>query len=320
MKNKTFRWFYLLSILGVTAAGFWPLCKGVQVIRDMIAYGTVMSEDYPKYIIPYLPVTLAVLVGVAILPLCLRAWGKYAQAGASAIGLGVFFASELLLEKLVIVTGTAMVKLESWQMFMCYVPAERFETRTWRAVDVLIGEYSPTFKLHFYAIAVVLILTFLNCFYGFGRIAIGEGRARLKILILQSIGTALFLSLCILACFTAFWRTGELTVSSLSATLMCLFFLLFGVTMGLYAGSFMMEMSSKLRVVLTAVASSAVVLIMYVGELCLLHGHLYRFGAGFFFEGLGALVLAPIDLTVVALSGALSALLVRLVDFRRDYT
>ena len=309
MKNKTFRWFYLLSILGVTAAGFWPLWMGVRVVRDMIVQGTVMSEDYPKYIIPYLPVTLAVLIGVAILPLCLRAWGKYAQAGASAIGLGIFFASELLLENLVIVTGTVMTKLESWQMFMCYVPAEWFETRTWRAVDVLIGEYSPTFKLHFYAIAVVLILTSLNCFYGFGRIVSGQGRDRLRVLILQSVSTVLFLALCILACFTAFWRTGELTVSPLSAVLMCLFFLLFGVTMGLYSGSFMTGMSDKLRVGLSAAVSAVVVLIMYVGELCLLHGHLYRFGTGFFFEGLGPLVLAPVDLAVVLLSAAVTLLL-----------
>ena len=195
MKNKAFRRFYLLSLGGVLLASFYPLLMGVRVVRDMIVQGTVMGADYPKYIIPYLPISLAVIAGVALMPLLLRAWKQYALAGASALGLGVFLTSELMLENWVIVTDTVMSTLESWQMYMCYVPPEWFETRTWRAVDILIGEYSPWFKLHFYAIAVVLILAMLNSFYGFGRITVGEGRERLRPLILQSVSTALFLGL-----------------------------------------------------------------------------------------------------------------------------
>ena len=129
------------------------------------------------------------------------------------------FTSELLLESMVIVTETVTTKLESWQMFMCYVPPESVKTRTWTPVDVLIGEYSPAFKIHFYIISIILILTLLNCFYGFARIIVTMNKSRLKALAAQSVFTALFLALCIFACFTAFFRDGEITLSAISAVL-----------------------------------------------------------------------------------------------------
>lgn len=317
MKNKTFRWFYVLSMLGVLLASAWPLCMGVRVVRDMIVQGTVMGEDYPKYIIPYLPVALAVIIGVSLMPLLIGYCRKYALLAASGVGLGVFLASELMLENWVIVTDTVMAKLESWQMYMCYVSPDMFETRTWRAIDVLIGEYSPWFKLHFYIIAVVLILAFLNCFYGFGQMIVSGRRERLRHLILQSVAAVLFLGLCILACFTAFWRTGEIAVSPLSAFLMCLFFIVFGVTMGIFTASFLTKRPHPAVLALSAAVASSVTLIMYIGELILLSGHLYRFGNGFLFDGLGALVLAPIDLIVILLSGGITAVVLKLAVDRK---
>ena len=47
--------------------------------------------------------------------------------------------------------------------------SEYYQTRTWQAVDVLLGGYSPAFKLHFYLISIVIIVSLLNCFYGFAR-------------------------------------------------------------------------------------------------------------------------------------------------------
>lgn len=48
---------------------------------------------------------------------------------------------------------------------------------------------------------------------------------------------------------------------------------------------------------------------MNIGEMILLSGHVYRLGNGFFFSGLGGLVLAPADLLIILLSGAVSAIL-----------
>jgi hypothetical protein len=280
---------------------------GVKVIADMIQNGTVLAENYPKYIIPYTPISLAVIFAVLLLPILMKYTKKYALTVASAISFIVFFVSELLLENKVIITSTIRTTLENWQMFMCYVPPESSQTRTWRAVDVLIGEYNPAFKIHFYVISLVLIFAILNCFYGFAQMIISKNKSRLKALVMQSVSTALFLGLCILACFTAFFRDGEITVSALSAVLMTLFFIIFGITAGIYTGSFLLERKKVLSVLLPSIVASGLTFIMYMGELILLSGHLYRFGSGFLFDGLSGIVLAPIDILIIIASGSINA-------------
>ena len=242
MKNKTFRNFYLFSVLGILLASFYPIYMGVSVVADMIRFGTVYAENYPKYIIPYTPIALSVLVGVALMPILLKYLKKYSLLGGSFISVAVFLTAEWILEKMVIVTRTVTgvvpvfgaSKLEDWQMYMCYLPPTEFEERTWTEVDVLLGEYSPWFKLHFYAISIVLILSILNCFYGFAKMIQSKNISRRKPLIIQSIASGAFLGMCIWACYTAFYRDGNIKISGWSAFLMSVFFVLFGVTMGIY--------------------------------------------------------------------------------------
>ena len=235
--------------------------------------------------------------------------------GGSALSVSAFFGLEYLFEKNVVVTTAETVaKLEDWQMYMCYQPPGGWETtvteyKTHTAVEILMGEYNPAFKLHFYLISVVLILAILNCVYGFAQIIKTGDWRRNKALILQSVSALLFLGLCILACFTAFWRDGSILVSQLSASLMSVFFILLGVTVGLFLGSFLLNRSRTIGLWLPAAASAATTLVMYIGEMILLHGHLYRFGTGFFFDGLPAVVLAPVDILVIVGSGGITLLL-----------
>ena len=242
MKNKQFNRYYLLSCIGVLIASYYPLSMGVRVITDMIVDGTVLKENYPKYIIPYTPICIAIIASVLLMPLCVKLFKRFALAGGAFIATGVFFTLELLFEQRVVVsTAETVTKLEDWQMFMCYVPPEGWgETvttyKTQTAVDILMGDYNPAFKLHFYIISVVLIITVLNCLYGFGQMVKTGEKNRLKSLILQSVCTLTFLGLCILACFTAFWRDGSIHVSPLSAALMAMFFVLLGVTTGVCVG------------------------------------------------------------------------------------
>ena len=300
-----FRKYYILILLLVLAASWYPLSMGAQVLGDMLREGTVRGEAYPKYIIPYTPISLGVIAGALAMPLLLKLRQRHALPAASALSLGVFFLSELLLERLVIVTTTVTTTLESWQMYMCYQPPGGYETRTWNEVNVLIGEYSPAFKLHFYFISLVLILSLLNALYGFGHMLLTGDTSRKRALMLQSLSSLVFLGLCVFACFTAFFRGGELTVSPVSTLLMCLFFLVFGVTVGIFLGSFLLEKRPLFSIVLPALSASAVTLMMYLCEMVLLSGHLYRFGTGLFFRGLGPLVLAPADILLVLLSGVL---------------
>ncbi len=305
--NRQWRIYYLCGVVCVLLLCAYPLYMGWRVLSDMAASGTVLSENYPKYLIPYTPISFGVLAGIISAPLMFRLVGRRSQTVATILALSVFSAAELLMENLVIVTETVSTTLESWQMYMCYVPPDSFSTRTWTAVDVLIGEYSPLFKLHFYFISVILILGLLNCFYGFADVVRTGCKERVRILVLQSISTALFLGLCILACFTAFFRNGDIVVSPVSAVLMCLFFIVLGVDAGIFTASLLGN--NRRAAVVCPIVASLVTLAMYFGEMVLLSGNLYRFGHGAFFDGMGRLVLAPVDLLVILASGGITALI-----------
>lgn len=305
MKNKAFRNYYFFAVILVLAASFYPLYMGIRVVSDMITNGTVMSENYPKYIIPYTPVSLAVIAGTLLMPPALKYAKRFALPAGTFIALAVFFLTEFLLESQVTVTTATQVPLESWQMSLCYVPPEPYLLRVWDAVDVLLGGYSPGFKLHFYLIAVVLILSLLNCVYGFGRMLLTGDTSRKKPLILQTVASVTFLGLCIWACFTSFYRSGSILLSPVSAILMGVFFVVFGLTAGLYAGSFLYGRRNWLAVLVPAAVSAGVTVAMYIGEMILLSGHLYRFGTGFFFQRLGQVALAPVDILIILLSGGL---------------
>ena len=324
MKNKAFNRYYLLSCLGVLIASYYPLSMGVRVIADMLVNGTVMKENYPKYIIPYTPISVAIIAGVLLMPLFIKVFKRFAFAGGAAVATGVFFGAELLFEqKVVVSTAETVTRLEDWQMYMCYVPPEGWgETvttyKTQTTVDILMGDYSPAFKLHFYIISIVLVITILNCLYGFGQMIKNGDKKRCKSLILQSVCSLLFLGLCILACFTAFWRDGSIQVSPLSASLMSIFFILLGVTVGVFLGSFLLEKQRFVSIWISAISASVTTFLMYIAEMFLLNGHLYSFGSGLFFDGLPGIVFAPIDLLVILLSGCITALLFMLLNCGQD--
>ena len=64
MKDTRFRIYYLLACLGVLIASVYPLSMGIRVITDMIDDGIVYKGNYPKYIIPYFPICIAIIAGV----------------------------------------------------------------------------------------------------------------------------------------------------------------------------------------------------------------------------------------------------------------
>lgn len=324
MKNRKFSRYYLFACLGILLASSYPIAMGVRVIGDMLKDGYVLQENYPKYVIPYTPVCIALLLGVLLMPLFVKLLKKLALLGGSAVALGVFFLTERMLEEKVVVqiaqtaqTAQTAAELEAWQMSLCVktpysIPTDMKVALT--PVDILIGNYSPAFKLHFYMISVVLILALLNCIYGFAQIIRTGETKRLKALILQSVSAVLFLGLCILACFTAFWRDGNLQVSALSASLMAAFFILLGVTVGVFVGSFLLGKRKYASVWIPAVVASAVTLAMYLGEMILLSAHLYIFGTGWFFTALPGIVLAPVDILVILASGGITALIFALLN------
>lgn len=314
MNNRHFRRFYLFAFVCVTAASFYPIYMGVQVIKEMLQNGAVPIERYPKYVIPYTPVAIAIIVGILLIPVFQKLFKKLDFLWGAVFSAAIFFIVERLMETKILVQTQEVVLLESWQMSLCYIPPEQFQTRTWQAVDVLLGGYTPAFKLHFYIISLVLIVSFLNCFYGFAKMFSSGNYTRRKALTIQAVTSLSFLGMCIWACFTSFYRTGEITVSALSAVLMAVFFILLGVTVGVFAGSFTLGRGNKLSILLPAVISAVTTLAMYAGEIILLSGHLYRFGSGFLFDGIGAIVIAPIDLLIILISGCTTALICKMIN------
>lgn len=309
MNSKKYRAFYFLSLLGVIAASFYPILMGVRVISETLKNGAVSIENYPKYIIPYTPIAISVILGVALIPLFQRLSKRLDLLFGGVFSLAVFFVAERLMETKILVQTTEPVPLEGWQMALCYVPPQEYRTRVWEAVDVLLGGYSPAFKLHFYLISAVIILSILNCFYGFAKMLRNEDYTRKTALIIQTVTSLAFLGMCVWACFTSFYRTGELTVSPLSATLMAAFFALFGVCVGVFVGSLTLGKARGLSMVIPSAVSILATTAMYIGEMILLNGNLYRFGSGFFFEKLGAIVLAPVDLVIILAAGVITLMI-----------
>lgn len=312
MKNKTFKIYYILSLIGTLILSFYPLYMGVKVVTEMIANGVVQGEDYPKYIIPYTPISFAVITGVLLMPLLFKKGKKYTFLFATIISLSVFFATELLIENMVIVEKYL---LSDWQMYSCvFRETELVKVNAW---EILVGDYSPWFKLHFYLISVAIILSLLNCFYGFGQMIQSNDKTKLKTLIFQAVASVLFLGLCILACFPAFFRTGTLYISTLSAFLMATFFIVFGVTMGIFAGSFLHRKNLLISVTVPTVVAIITTTLMYIGEMILLSGEVYRFGISHLCSGLGKLILAPIDIIIIFLSGCITMLIMSIVVMKR---
>lgn len=317
MNTKKYRIFYLLSLLGVMAASFYPIYMGVRVVGEVLKNGAVPLESYPKYVIPYTPIALALILGVALLPLLQRVAQKLDLLFGAVLSVGVFFAAERLMETKILVETQELVPLEGWQMSLCYVPPDAYRTRVWEAVDVLLGGYSPAFKLHFYLISAVVIVSLLNCFYGFAKMIRRGDYTRKAALTIQTVTSLAFLGMCVWACFTSFYRTGELTVPAVSAVLMAVFFALFGICAGVFVGSFTLGKKRVLSMALPAVVSALGTLAMYAGEMILLNGNLYRFGSGLFFDGIGGIVLAPVDLLIILASGVVTLIICGIVGRKK---
>lgn len=320
--SKELKRCWLICLLAVLALSAYPLLMGMKILMNVIAIGRISTADYPKYVIPYTPVSLAAIAGVLAMPWLVRRMRR-PMIAAAVLALTVFFASEMALENVMVGSRT----MAAWQFALCIRPIDAFEPAVTAGeatfslrqpvleteVGQLIGEYRPSIKLHFYMISVVLILGVLGCCYGFARAVHTGDRRCLRLLTVQTAATGAFLALCVMACFTAFFRDGRLLVSPLSAGLMAAFFILLGLTAGLLAGSGLQGKRPALAVGLPAVISAVVTLLMYLGEIALLNGELYRFGTGFLFSGMGALVLAPADVLIVLASGACCTLILRLL-------
>jgi hypothetical protein len=125
-------------------------------------------------------------------------------------------------------------------------------------------------------------------------------------LIAQTVALALFIGLCILACFTAFYRNGMIYISPLSSFLTGLFFVVFGVTFGLFIAGFVYCKNPCIAYTLPTASACAMTVVMYIGELVLMGGCVFRFGLGAFFSPIGVFPLSPCDILIIIMSGVIA--------------
>ena len=301
--------YYIWSFIVILLLSIYPLIMGVQVIAAYFSNGYVSDIDYPKYVIPYTPIAIALIITVAVHPLVNGFCKRFALLIISILGVVLFLLSEILFEQVTvfsIVEGTSTVG--SWQAALCIVTPEVMQTIEYKETigEALAARYSPVFKVHFYLIAILIVIAVLGVVHGFGRMVSDSSSEKKKPLIMQTISVAVFICLCIFACFTAFYRTGDLNVSALSSWLMSGFFVVFGLTAGMYAGGLLYFKRAVISRFIPALIAAATTFIMYIGELVLMGGVLFKFGQGFMFDPIGICPFAPVDFIVIIASGLIT--------------
>ena len=300
---------YFLAFGIILLLSFYPLMMGIQILSAYIRDGYVNTADYPKYVIPYTPIAISLIISVAVLPLAAKLFKKFTLPVISILGVGLFLLFEVLFEQVTVfssIEGSA--DIGSWQALLCTVTPEVMQTIEYKETlgQALTERYSPAFKVHFYLIAILIVLAVIGVVYGFLKMIRDSDYSRRKPLIVQTAAVGVFIGLCIFACFTAFYRTGELNISALSSWLMSVFFIVFGLTAGVYSGSLLYFRKPILSRLFPALIASITTFVMYVGELILMGGVLFKFGSGFLFEPMGSCPLAPVDFFVITLSGVIT--------------
>jgi len=303
--------FYLLSLLVIVLVSVYPIYMGVVTISNYLQNGSINVEEYQKYIIPYTPICIALIVSAALMPLIFKLFKRYTLPIVSILGTVLFFASEFGFEQIKVIEESVEMPLESWQLSLCMVTPEVLRS----IGKPIYAANNPAFKIHFYLIAIVLILAVLNVLYGYSKMLREHNFEKKRPLIAQTVSVVLFICLCILACFTAFFRNGTINISPLSAILMSIFFIVFGITVGVYCGSIFYGKRKLLSKILPAISASLTTLIMYIGELVLMGGVLFKYGSGFIFKPIEAIPFSAADIIIILVSGVITYIVLQLMPF-----
>lgn len=298
MSEKIYRKFYLCSLLIIVAASIYPIYMGGKVVLLCLENGVIPVKDYPKYIIPYTPMCMALIVVTAVYPLLYRQLCGKALPVASLLGVILFLIGERAFEQIPVLEGYQQVPLESWQLSLCIATPEVLQS----IGKPIYAEQNPAFKVHFYLIVMVIILTVTGLLHGYTHMIRENDTAKKRPLLVQTVCVVLFIGFCILACFTAFFRNGTIYISPLSSVLTGSFFVLFGVTAGVYGATLMYAPKLWLPAVVAMITTT----VMYVGELVLMGGELFRFGQGFFFGRLGAVPFSLCDIAIILIAGGVT--------------
>ena len=299
MKNK-YAIFYIVSIILILVISIYPVFRGITTLTSYYQNGFIEAENYPKYIIPYAPICFSIVIIAVLMPLFFKLCKKKTLLVVSILGILLFLAFETGFEQIEVIEGykeviegyreaTVAVPLEAWQLSLCMVTPQVFETITepiYGESEPIYAENNPAYKVHFYIIAIIIILAVIQVIYGYTKMLKEENYDKKVPLLAQFTSLAIFIGLCVLACFTAFYRTGDIHVSPISALLMGVFFIVFGVTFGIYFGCIFYKKNKILSIIMPTIIAMLTTIVMYIGELVLMGGELFQLGNGILFQRL----------------------------------
>jgi len=308
MKSK-YKIFYLVSVILVIIISIYPVYRGITTLISHFQNGYIKVENYPKYIIPYAPICFSIIIITIFMPLFFKIIKKHTLLIISILGILLFLALEIGFEQIKVLEGYTQttIPLESWQLSLCVQTPQVLET----IKEPIYAQNNPAYKMHFYIISIIIILAVIQVIYGYSKMLKESNFDKKVPLMAQLISMVIFIGLCVLACFTAFYRTGDINVSSISAILMGTFFIAFGVTFGIYLGCIFYKKSRILSVVFPTIISILTTTIMYIGELIIMGGKLFKLGKGILFKPLLNTPFAFIDIVIILSSGVITYLIIR---------
>lgn len=319
--EKGYRNYYLISLAVLLALSAYPIIFGAQMVVTYLSNGILQPGEYAKGVIPYVSICLSLIIVAAFHPL-LTKLKKFQFAITAILALGLFIGIELAFESIKVNTR-GIVSLSSsqqtdtidvWQSALCYASPDAIKAQRIRIQQAQssIGSFdyfsaNTPYKIHYFLVSMVIILLVVSILHGFGKRAKSKSSSNINALVLQLVSVAVLVGLCIFATLTAFFRDTSPVLQPVPAVLTSLFFIVLGVSAGVFAGSFLLKKKRVLSVIIPALVSIAVCSLMYLGEFILMGGTFYRFGSSWLFTGLPWLVLAPVDMVVILLSGLITA-------------
>ena len=313
--------FYLKTLALLAVVSAYPVFNGLRMLYLSWKQGPLEPGQYTKYVIPYAAIGLAVLLFALIQP-WLQKIKRFALATGLALAYSIFFVIERLLEGLQIsVKGLTLIDVATmqpggyypystvdiYQAMLCYVgPSSEsiaIGSSTFGKLYYVMGDSG--FKVHYYMISLLLITMVCCLLYDIAKMQHNENYEKKKALAIRIVATAALIALCIFANTTAFFRQATAIQTPLASLLTALFFIVLGVAVGLYSGSYLLDKTELWSLYLPAFLALLAVVLMYIGEAAMMNGNLYRFGSGWFFARLPMTSLALVDVLIILFTTAL---------------
>ena len=324
--------YYLESLVALAVLSAYPLVNGARMAYLSLQNGALEPDEYVQYIVPYAAICVAILLFSASYPLLLKL-ERLALPVGIAMAYGAFFAVERFFESIKI--HVAVVSLTSitpeintvnavdWQSLLCAVTPEIQGQSNYfvsAAQDIYMSPVSSEgYMAHYYLISIVLIAMACFLIHGVAKWLRNDDESLVKPLTLRGICTAALISICVFANTTSFFRQSAPIQTPIASMLTGMFFVVLGAAAGVYAASYLLGKGKPLGMATPVLLAMCVTVLMYAGEAAIMNGKLYRFGEGWFFVGLPVVMLAPVDVVIVLLSGVLTWLAVNAARKREHW-